>query len=116
MLVAALVLALLGGWGLHSLLGRLRLSAAERLALTLALLPATLGLMAFFGLLAGRPGPLLPALACVVLGAAGGSVAWGRPSPPSPLSLCAGEGETCSDSAPSPAHRERGLGGEGLPA
>ena len=46
----------------------------ERLALTLALLPALLGLAAFAGLLLGRPGPLLPAVFCVLLAALGAAL------------------------------------------
>ena len=81
-LVGAFLLALVGGWGVYQLLGRLVLAPAERLALTLALLPASLGLAAFGGLLSGRPGPLLPSLACVALGVLGG-VAW-SPDAPTP--------------------------------
>ncbi|MCC7370209.1 MAG: hypothetical protein IT306_17425 [Chloroflexi bacterium] len=85
-LAGGLLLALLGGWGLHRLLGRPRLTPAERLALTLALLPALLGLAAFAGLLAGRPGPLAPAAACIILGLAGllAGVTSLRPAAPLP--------------------------------
>jgi hypothetical protein len=89
-LVAAVVLALLGAWGLARLLARLELSSAERLALTLALLPAGLGLAAFAGLLAGRPGPLLPAALCLVLALLGYVSSPPTPRPPPPQ---AGEGE-----------------------
>ena len=79
--------ASLGAWGTYRLLGRLALDPAERFALTLALFPAMLGLAAFAGLLAGRPGPLLPSVLCVALAALG----WARrhageaPHPPDPL-------------------------------
>ncbi|MGE3912701.1 MAG: hypothetical protein AB7K36_25305 [Chloroflexota bacterium] len=73
-LLAAAGLAGLGGWGLHRLLAQLALAPAERLALTLALLPGLLGLAAFAGLLVGQPGPLLPAVTCLVLAAIGGVV------------------------------------------
>jgi hypothetical protein len=70
-LVVAAVLGLLGAWGTARLLAHLKLDPAERFALTLALFPAVLGLAAFAGLLAGRPGPLLPAAACLVLAVLG---------------------------------------------
>lgn len=70
-LVVAVGLGLLGGWGTYRLLGRLALDPAERLALTLGLFPGALGLAAFAGLLAGTPGPLAPVAICMVLGALG---------------------------------------------
>jgi hypothetical protein len=70
-LAGGALLAMAGGWGLDRLLGRLRLTPAERLALTLSLLPALLGLAALGGLLVGRPGPLLPAGTCLLLAVGG---------------------------------------------
>jgi hypothetical protein len=71
-LVLAAMLGLLGGWGMLRLLARLDLDPAEQVTLMLALLPAALGLAAFAGLIAGRPGPLLPGVLCVALGVLGG--------------------------------------------
>jgi len=102
-LAAALALGLAGAWGTYRLLARLALDPAERYALTLALFPALLGLAAFAGLLAGRPGPLLPSALCVVLGALGvvsareapSTLPWGPsiPTAPQPPPPAAGEGE-----------------------
>lgn len=70
-LIAAAVLGVVGAWGTYRLLARLDLGPAERFALMLALFPSTLGLAAFAGLLAGHPGPLLPATLCVILAVLG---------------------------------------------
>ena len=70
-LVAAIAFGAIGAWGTNRLLSRFELDRAERFALTLALFPALLGLAAFVGLLAGRPGPLLPAALCAVLAVTG---------------------------------------------
>jgi len=86
------MLVVVGGWGVFRLLARLALTSAERLALTLALLPAALGLAAFAGLLAGRPGALLPAGVCVALGVLGGTVRQRRVHSPSPQPSPKGSG------------------------
>jgi len=77
-LVAAVALGVVGVWGMIRLLGRCALDPLERLTLALALFPAMIGLAAFGGLLAGWPGPLLPAIVAAVLALLGVVL---RPSP-----------------------------------
>ena len=103
-LAVALVLGLLGGWGAYRLLSHRALDPAERFALTLALFPAMLGLAAFAGLLAGRPGPLLPSVLCVILGLLG-AVSTRRPQLPTSVVRTAvspgGKGWSATMPAPS---------------
>ena len=102
-LSAALILGAVGAWGTHRLLARLDLDPAERFALTLALFPGVLGLAAFAGLLAGRPGPLLPSALCVILATLGLPSTRGAPSrQPRPV--------TAGASPPHPCHPERSEG------
>ena len=66
-LLGAALLVGLGSWASFRLFGLLSLDRTERLALALALYPASLGLAAFIGLLVGLPGATLPAFLTLVL-------------------------------------------------
>jgi hypothetical protein len=104
-LAAAIALGLLGAWGTARLLARLDLDPAERFALMLALFPAALGLAAFAGLLAGRPGPLLPAALCLVLGLLGWASAPVSPQPAPPSAEAQEPSSTVASSGSSPDGR-----------
>ena len=66
-LVTAAALALVGCSTVARLLGRLELDATERLALSMALFPAVMGLAVFTGFLVGLPGTPLPLCAFLAL-------------------------------------------------